>query len=576
MSRSRRALRLHLALLGLGGCIWLSKGADPDGDGVPSIEDCAPSDPERHDPTTFYLDEDQDGYGDPDQSRDACAIPQGYAPEGGDCDDGDPDIHPTAADLCGDGLDSACDGEPCSASLNDAYTVLFGEDGDAVGSSVLVAPDLTGDGQPDLVIGAEDHVASGGTAGELSVIGGGPIYQGASPIDALAALTVVGRVDSSVGSNLGHATASGADLDGDGQNDLLVSAHRLGEGASLAGGVYLLDGPLAGGDEAVPVEEAAERRWIGTTSLERAGYGLALADLDGDGAVALAVGAYLWADSDRLTLGAVYLMDDPMGDGGAAADLGSDDRISGASDDDYFGATLGVVGDTDGDGMQDLAISATGNDDGATGGGAVYLIDGPPERPTTITDVASQILLGTSDGASVGSALAAAGDVDGDGLDDVWVGARDAGDGGSSSGSVYLVTGGWLEGAPSVRRLDEATTALVGDNEDQLGSGIVGDLDVDGDGELDLAVGAMGRNEDLGHAGAVYVLPGPFPAGTAQISAIARRYVGPDAYAFAGRHLALGYGLAGTDEVDLVVASTDATVSNIESGAVYLLAGLGP
>lgn len=575
LASGRTLIPRGLGLLALAGCIWIPRGADPDGDGTPSAEDCAPSDPEVHDPTTWYRDGDQDGDGDSSQPRDACVQPSGYSPTAGDCDDDDERVHPDADDLCGDGMDAACDGAPCSASLNDAYTTLFGEDGDAVGSSVLVVPDLTGDGQPDLVVGAEEHLDSGGTAGELTVISGGPIYKGSSPMDALAVLTLVGRVDSSVGSNLGHATAGGADLDGDGQDDLLVSAHRLGEGAALGGGVYLLTGPLRGGDDDA-VEGVAARRWIGTTTLERAGYALALTDLDADGRAELAVGAYLWADSSHLTLGATYLIDDPMGDGDVAAELSDDDRLSGAADNDYLGATLATLGDTDGDGLGELAISASGNDGGATGGGAIYLLDGPLERPSPVAEVASRVLLGTTDGASAGSALADAGDVDGDGLSDLWIGARDAGDGGASSGATWLVTSAWLEGDPAVRRLDEATTTLVGDLGDQLGSSLAGGVDVDGDGALDVAVGAMGRSEDLGHAGVAYLLPGPFSEGSTRMSEVARRYVGPDAYAYAGRHLALGRGMAGTDEVDLVVASTDATVSNIESGAVYLLAGLDP
>lgn len=568
--------RLPLVSLGLAGCVWISRGADPDGDGVPSVSDCAPSDPQVYDPTTFYRDEDDDGHGDPEATVDACTLPEGYAETADDCDDSDAQVHPDAEDLCGDGLDAACDGTPCSASLNDAYTTLFGDDGDSVGSSIFVAPDLTGDGQPDLVVGAEEHIASGGTAGKLSVISGGPIYSGTSPLDALAVFTAIGRVDSSVGSNLGHATAGGADLDQDGHQDLVVSAHRLGEGAALSGGVYLLTGPLGGGDGAEAVEDVADRRWIGTTSLERAGYGLALRELDDDGHVELAVGAYLWADENHDTLGAVYLIDDPMGDRGAEADLQDDDRLEGDADNDYFGGTVVTAGDFDADGLPDLAIAASGNDRIATGGGAVYLICGTPAHPAT-TDDASWMLAGTSDGASVGSALAAAGDVDGDGQDDLWIGARDASDGGSASGAVYLATSAWLhEDQVQLRRLDEATTALYGDAEDGLGTSLAANMDIDGDGFVDLAAGAMGRNEILGHAGAAYLLPGPPPEGTARMSDLARRYIGPDAYAFAGRHVALGRGLAGTDEVDLVVSSTDATVSNVESGAVYLLAGLDP
>ena len=65
---------------------------------------------DEEDPQTWYRDADGDGYGDSGDTTEACAAPSGYAAEGGDCDDGDPDTYPGAEEPC-DGLDHDCDGQ---------------------------------------------------------------------------------------------------------------------------------------------------------------------------------------------------------------------------------------------------------------------------------------------------------------------------------------------------------------------------------------------------------------------------------------------------------------------------------
>lgn len=60
--------------------------------------------------SSFYLDTDQDGYGDETHSVEACSAPSGYAPTSGDCEDDDASVYPGAADAQGDGFDGNCDG----------------------------------------------------------------------------------------------------------------------------------------------------------------------------------------------------------------------------------------------------------------------------------------------------------------------------------------------------------------------------------------------------------------------------------------------------------------------------------
>jgi hypothetical protein len=71
--------------------------------------------------TTYYPDVDGDGYGDADQSVAACAPPEGYITQAGDCDDASADVHPEAIEVC-NGLDNDCDGDiddDCSRAVDE-------------------------------------------------------------------------------------------------------------------------------------------------------------------------------------------------------------------------------------------------------------------------------------------------------------------------------------------------------------------------------------------------------------------------------------------------------------------------
>jgi hypothetical protein len=107
-------------------------GIDDDCDGA--IDD---DDPSLVDATTWYSDGDGDGWGDPDLPTSACSQPSGSSIDGSDCDDGDPEVSPSATEAC-NGIDDDCDGSIDEDDAIDAATWYADADADGYGD-----PDLS-------------------------------------------------------------------------------------------------------------------------------------------------------------------------------------------------------------------------------------------------------------------------------------------------------------------------------------------------------------------------------------------------------------------------------------------------
>ncbi|MBN1592209.1 MAG: FG-GAP repeat protein [Candidatus Coatesbacteria bacterium] len=188
-------------------------------------------------------------------------------------------------------------------------------------------------------------------------------------------------------------------------------------------------------------------------------------------------------------------------------------RIQGEEFHDYFGTSIACVPNFDGDEYPDFIVGAPGGDIGGTGSGTAYIFLGrnvAGKRTISAAD-ADSILTGESENSLFGTSVACAGDFNGDGLDDVIVGAYWNGRAGPMAGASYIF---WGNISPPKEVISSnADLILLGEEpEDQFGGSVAGCGDINGDGFDDVIVGAplfdRARPEVNFDAGKAYVFLG--------------------------------------------------------------------
>lgn len=249
--------------------------------------------------------------------------------------------------------------------------------------------------------------------------------------------------------------------------------------------------------------------------------------------------------------------------------------LSAGSSEDQFGYSVAIGGDINGDGYSDILVGAPYADNGITNNGKVYIYYGNlPNRMDTTPDI---VIRGVESNDHLGFAVSPAGDVNGDGFDDIIIGAPDAYRSNPPlAGSAYIFYGGPFlgdkPGYPDNLYADDADVILTGEeSQDKFGSSTSWAGDFNGDGYGDVIVGAPLAHVNGNTMGQAYIYFGG-PAMNADVdvtitAAAFKDWLG-SSVSRAGDVDANGCG-------DVVVGAPYADAGGIDRGAAYILYGHG-
>ena len=430
---------------------------------------------------------------------------------------------------------------------------------DFAGFSVAGAGDVNGDGKADIIVGSPgadsqqfggSNTSAGWDGGRAYVIFGKTDGGAVNLLGMSTASNSLGFMINGVtsGDGTGNSVAAAGDVNGDGLADVLVGAKAatvpdadaFGSGNQAgAGRAYIVFGKT---DTAVVylssvVAAIATGGFVINGRFGNDYAGIALtggADINGDGLDDVVIGAD-GADTVMNAQGTSFTS--PGWDGGQAyvvfgktstskvntmniaATAGSTEGflINGLTAGDYSGNSVELVSDINGDGLADILVGAKGSDASGDASGRAYVVFGKTDNAAVqLSAVAAGsggfVINGQTTGDQAGYSVAALGDLNADGLADYLVGARQADSHGSNSGRAYVVFG-----RSDTQPIDlSAVAAGVGGfaingqtANDEAGFSVSAAGDLNGDGFIDLLVGAPGADPTgASNGGRSYVIWG--------------------------------------------------------------------
>jgi hypothetical protein len=292
--------------------------------------------------------------------------------------------------------------------------------GAQMGYSVSTAGDVNGDGYSDVVVGA--HGYDNGQTDE----GAAFIYYGSA--SGLSTSAAVMLESDQVSAYLGYSVAGAGDVNGDGYSDMVVGAYGYSNGQTFEGVAFVHHGSASG--ISTTVSAVLESNQASSTfgfSVSGAG------DVNGDGYSDVVVGAYQY-DNGQISEGAAFVYHGSTGGLSTTASA----MLESNQANTFLGFSVSGVGDVNGDGYSDVVVGSVNYTNGQTDEGAAFVYHGSASGLST---TAAATLESNQASANMGRSVASAGDVNGDGYSDVVVGAYRYDNGQTDEGVAFVYHG---------------------------------------------------------------------------------------------------------------------------------------
>jgi hypothetical protein len=291
------------------------------------------------------------------------------------------------------------------------------------------------------------------------------------------------------------------DFNNDSFADIAFTSHRNDDAGTNTGKIYIVFGP----DYGMNVEkDEINNTWVGTGADNQAGISIAAGDVNNDNVTDLLVGAFENSDAAS-NAGKAYLIYGPIPSGHHSLSE-ADASFYGAKAGDQAGWRVALL-DFDGDGFDDIAVSANHFDAPLSNAGIVYVYDGNVSSGNYNLSTSSNSWKGTHASQELGEWLANAGDVNKDGYEDLLVSATECNSHATHTGCVYLIFGGNYTGSHSI---SGANVTFTGDlQDDKIGGMAEGAFDINKDSYPDIIIRGNGE---------AHLIKSPIYAGTYNIS----------------------------------------------------------
>ena len=311
----------------------------------------------------------------------------------------------------------------------------------------------------------------------------------------------------------GWSVANIGDLDGDGVKDIAAGAIYDGTGGNKKGAVHIMFMESDGSVKSTAVINDSTENGPDLTGGDQFGYSVEhLGDLDGDGVNDLAVGAINDDEGSGNNRGAIHIIfmnTDGSVDSIVEINSSTTNGPSLAASDN-FGTSIANIGDLNNDGVNDLAVGALGDDGGGTNRGAVHIMymntDGSVDSTVEINDSTENGPdLNSND--DFGESVENLGDLDGDGVNDLAVGASKDNANGNNDGTIHIM---YMNTDGSVKSTVEINAGITNgpavSATERFGKSIAEIGDFDSNCINDLAVGAYNADDPGNNRGEVHII----------------------------------------------------------------------